>query len=299
MNDFSIISDYRQLPEYNRYLTQQGWKIEYIGTTLLLLRRLPLLGNVLILKRGDPKTPFSEIENLAERYKANLIKLDFDVDQRQSEAKILQEKLIKNGYCLSRLPFCPTKTIKIDVSLDIENLLEQTSSDVRRYLRKNEKSNFLIRRDQTIDNFYPILKQASKIHSYFIPSLSNIKQQWEIFGSNLKTIVGYKDGKVIGGAMVLCQNEQASGIYMAFNDEGLKSHLPYSMMWEAIRVSKDAGCKILDLDGVYDERFKAPVSWKGLSVFKKKFGGKEIEYIGTYVKCRYLPTKLLTTLRLL
>lgn len=86
---------------------------------------------------------------------------------------------------------------------------------------------------------------------------------------------------------------------MAFNGTGLSCHLPYSMMWEAIVVAKEAGCRVLDLDGVYDERFNAPISWKGLSVFKKKFGGVEVEYPGTYVKCRYLPTKILTALKLL
>lgn len=291
--------DYRQLPQYNQYLVGQGWRIEHLGATALLLRRFPIIGTILILKRGDPKTSVEAIEQIVTQHQAALVKLDFDIDYRTPEAETLKTSLLSRGYYLSRLPFCPTKTIKIDVSLPLETLLEQASSDVRRYLRKNEKENFLIRHDQTIDDFYPLLQKASKIHRYFLPSLNNIKKQWEAFGPNLQVITGYKDGQLLGGAMVVCQNAQASGIYMAFNEMGLSCHLPYSMMWEAVVVAKNAGCRVLDLDGVYDERFKAPVSWKGLSVFKKKFGGVEVEYPGTYVKCRFLPTQLLTALKLL
>lgn len=300
MEDYlSVNCDYRQLPQYNQYLVGNGWEVECLGFSTLLRRRFTILGTVLILKRGDPQTPVAAIEELVDRYRVSLVKLDFDVDRQSPPAAVLQKNLVEKGYCLSHLPFCPTKTIKIDLSPDPEKILAQTSGDVRRYLRKNEKENFIIRRNRKIDDFYPILKKASKIRSYFIPSLSNLKKQWEVFGTSLKTLVGYKDGEVIGGAMVLCQNEQAAGIYMAFNDEGLRTHLPYSMMWEAITVSKDSGCRVLDLDGIYDERFDAPRAWKGLSVFKKKFGGREVEYPGTYVKCRYFSTRILTALRLL
>lgn len=291
-------SDYRQTEEYNRYYVRRGWRVEERDGTLFLIKNVPIIGTFIIMKRGSPATPLAAIETLAKQRGAHLIKLDYDLAMSDSAAPALVTALKSSGYLRSRLPFCPTKTIRLDLTLSYPELLARTTEDVRRYLRQNEKEAFEMRHDKTLEEFYPILRQAARANHYLVPNLANFKEHWEAFGAKLKTVLAYQNSVPLGGAMIVCGSNRASGIFMAFTQSGRKSHLPYSLMWETIRMAKDSGCREFDLDGVYDERYRAPAAWKGLSIFKKKFGGRDVEMVGSYVKGRRLPVRLMTILGL-
>ena len=43
------------------------------------------------------------------------------------------------------------------------------------------------------------------------------------------------------------------------------------------------GAKILDFEGIFDERFPNK-KWKGFTHFKKSFAGYEVEYPGAFSK---------------
>ncbi len=291
--------DYRQTREYNDYISKRGWSVEMVGPSLALVRKYPLFGTVIAVNRGDPATSIAEIADWAERRKAMITKLDIDMDIRDRRARELLASFRRFGFVRSHLPLCPTKTIRIDTTLSLVQLLSQTDSDVRRRLRQNERGGFIILRDRSIRELYPILEASSRKKRYYIPRLEEIEQRWQSFGDRLKVFIGYKDGVALGGAILLCHNRRSSGIHMAFTEMGLKCHLPYSIMWESIRLAAESGCELLDLDGIYDERYGEPSAWKGLSAFKSKFGGRSVELIGTFIKCRFLPTRLLAGLKVI
>jgi lipid II:glycine glycyltransferase (peptidoglycan interpeptide bridge formation enzyme) len=60
-----------------------------------------------------------------------------------------------------------------------------------------------------------------------------------------------------------------------------------------MRFLKKKGCKLLDLEGIYDPRNPVTKRWRGFTLFKRGFGGREVEYIGSFVKYPKLWSKIL------
>jgi lipid II:glycine glycyltransferase (peptidoglycan interpeptide bridge formation enzyme) len=47
---------------------------------------------------------------------------------------------------------------------------------------------------------------------------------------------------------------------------------------------KARGCRWLDFDGIYDERYPMTKEWEGFGQFKQGFGGRVVTYLGSYRK---------------
>ncbi len=285
--------DYRQYAEYNNFFGKRGWIVEKINSTFILIRHLPLVGSIIKIQRCDPQIPLQKIDEVAKRHRTLLIKLEPNLTTDDPRTPTILERLKKFGYEESHWALCPTRTVHINLGLDLDKLLAQTKKDVRRYLRKNRGKNFEFRRDKDFEDFYPLLQKAGEAKGYAVPEIEELKLRWEAFGSDMKLLLGYKDGKLLGGSLTFCRDEAAAGIYMATSKEALAQQFSYSLMWESIKLSQEAGCKILDLDGIYDPRYRTHKAWKGLTEFKKKFGGREVEFVGSFTKCRFLPFKIM------
>lgn len=279
-----MVRDYRQYIEYNNFFEKLGWIVEKVNGTFILIRHLPLIGSVIKIQRYDPQIPLSKIDEAAKRHRAFLVKLEPNLETSDPKAPAILEQLKDFGYRNSSWALCPTRTIQIDLRPDLDRLLAQTKKDVRRYLGKNREKNFEFRRDRGLEDFYFLLRKAGKTKGYPVPKIEELKMRWEAFGREMKILLGYRQGKLLGGSLTLCRDEAAAGIYMATSKEGLAQHFSYSLMWESIKLSKEAGCRILDLDGIYDPRYRNRKAWKGLTEFKKKFGGREIEFVGSFTR---------------
>ncbi len=284
--------DYRQSAEYNHFFETKGWAVEKIDETFVLIKHLPLVGSVVKIQRCDPEISLSKVDELAKKHRAFLIKIEPNLETNDPRAPAILERLKNFGYQESGWALCPTKTIHLDLTSDLDEVLAQTKKDVRRYLKRNQEKSFEFRQDKCLEDFYPLLQKAGKAKGYAVPEIKELKSRWEAFGSDLKMLLGYEDGNLLGGSLTICRDEVAAGIYMATSKEGLAEHFPYSLMWESIKLSKEAGCLTLDLDGIYDPRYRLRQSWKGLTEFKKKFGGREIEFVGSFTKVKFLPSHL-------
>ncbi len=74
-------------------------------------------------------------------------------------------------------------------------------------------------------------------------------------------------------------------MYAALTKEGRKIGAAYLTLWEAIKFCQKRGLKYLDLEGIYDERYPGSTkNWKGFTAFKLQWGGKIVEYPGSYSK---------------
>ncbi len=147
--------DYRQYVEYNNFFGKRGWIVEKINGTFILIRHLPLVGSIIKIQRCDPKVSLQKIDRVAKRHRTLLIKLEPNLTTDDPRTPAILERLKKFGYEESRWALCPTRTIHINLGLDLDKLLAQTKKDVRRYLRKNRGKDFEFHRDKYFEDFYP------------------------------------------------------------------------------------------------------------------------------------------------
>ncbi len=91
-----------------------------------------------------------------------------------------------------------------------------------------------------------------------------------------------KSEPILAG-IILLKHDKIMYYYYAFSSkEGQKLFAPYLLVWEGIKLAKKQGCQIFDFEGIEDSRYKSTKSWRGFTHFKKSFGGKEVEYPGSF-----------------
>lgn len=251
------MSDLRQSSQYTRYLKSLNWDHDKIGQNLVFIRRLPLLGSFLRIPRPISLVPFTKIDQLAKKYSAFAAKIDYS----------------------------PAKTLQIDLTPSLQQIKNQMKKDGRYGIRKAEKNNLKIQihpyPSPLISNFISLWHKNALRRGFWIPFGKEIKNLYEAFGKEAYLL--FANHKPLAGALIILHDQTAYYFHAASTKEGRRLSAPYLIIWEAIKLAKQKGCKVFDFEGIYDQRFPIK-SWKGFTHFKKSFGGKEVEYPGPKTK---------------
>ncbi len=144
-----------------------------------------------------------------------------------------------------------------------------------------------------LDAFYPMLQETARRDGFTVSQ----KSHYTRFLSNLVgsfILMAKHDKKPIAGLIGVMW--QGTGIYYYGASFHEQRHLmaPYLLQWEAMRKCQAAGCTRYDLLGIEPEnegsgillrqgfggqvRDQGSGKWKGISEFKRKFGGAVVTY---------------------
>lgn len=312
----SLPTDFRQTPAWCQYFESIRWKSERVGNSYTLIRSLPLIGSIIKLHRPLYPLPLAELEELAKKHRALLVKLELDVGLDELEKTRLQQA----GYRLDRWPLLATKTVRINLTPPAEELLAGFRSDTRYLIRKAARKGVAVitHRGPNLDHqelkvFSNLMHQLAKPGRFTVPTYEGLLVKVKGFGEDLLfTTAGLRSDlppatfgnvagevrtfqaagagsepsysrqashpqQLIAGAVTILHNSTAFLHHLAATPLGRKKFASYAMLWDIIQTAKQAGCTTLDMDGIYDPRDKDRRSWKQFSVFKTKFGGEEIE----------------------
>jgi peptidoglycan pentaglycine glycine transferase (the first glycine) len=166
----------------------------------------------------------------------------------------------------------------IDLSKSEEELWSDVYKSSRRYANGARKRGCTVRDsgESDLEVFYEILAQTAK-RSGFIPrALEAYRAVYRAFAANgnARILIGsLPDGSDVSSKMILTSGGRASQLYGGLTDEGGKARSGHFFEWEAIIRSKAAGAEVFDMWGR---------STPGIAHFKLGFGGKVVEYGGTY-----------------
>lgn len=164
-----------------------------------------------------------------------------------------------------------------------EELLADMRKTTRYLIRRAPKDGVTIEHrndEKAIEDFWK-LYEATAVRENFTPfSKTFVDNEFKEFykTGNADYFFGKADGKYLAGALVVYTESTA------FYHQGASIHtklpVPYALQWEAIREAKKRGCKYYNFWGILQEG-RTPKAWSGLTLFKKGFGGKQIDYIPT------------------
>ncbi len=266
-----IMIDIRQSENYADYLSKIGWIVERIDGINYFIKKFPLIGSIIKIQRPK-KINYKKINSLAKKYRAFQI--------------ILEPKSPIKNYHLSRSPYLPTKTLELDLTQSKEKIFNQFKKDCRLAIRKNSKSTIRSLQIKDIKKFRDAWKKAVGLKRY-VPPLSHLIALKKSFGKNCLMIhrcISVNHNRDGGAGAIFLLSNSVAYYWQAFTDKtGRKKNYQYKIVWEGILWAKKHGAKVFDFEGIYDERFSNK-SWLGFTHFKKSFGGKEIEYPGTFTK---------------
>lgn len=304
--------DIRQSTFYSDYIKSIGWVVEKSGETNVFIRKI---GPISVIKIQRPeKLDISDVNRIVRKYRPLLVKIEPDIalrDPRQTRmtsfwgAERLQN-LQAGGFTLDRWPLLPTKSLVLNLNANLNSL----PKDTRYEIRKAEEKCLSFKTSNDIELFYKLLQETMKIGGWSIPikkEVTNLYRAFQPKNSQLflvhppealdQRLQEVLLQKALGGALVIWSGNTAHYMYAALTKEGRELGAAYFLLWNVIEFCQSKKLKYLDLEGIHDERYpKQTKHWQGFTKFKQGWGGKVVEYPGSFTKYANPFVKLLFSL---
>lgn len=164
-----------------------------------------------------------------------------------------------------------------------EQLLADMRKTTRYLIRRAPKDGVVIEQrtdEQAIEDFWKLYEITATRESFTPFSKAFVDSEFKEFfrTGNAEYFFGKVNGEYLAGALVVYTKSTA------FYHQGASRHtkypVPYALQWEAIKAAKRRDCTRYNFWGILQEG-RTPKAWSGLTLFKKGFGGKQIDYIPT------------------
>lgn len=292
--------DARQFPQWGKYMSQIGWKVEKIKGRQIFIRQVPWLGfSVIKFQRPKNPIPFTELEGLVNKYHTWMTIIEPDLPGFN------HQELIQHGFQEDlSMSMSETATIKINLKQNIDALWKSFSENARRNIKKAQNNHLTVKKislkdatsDQNFKQFFTLLVQLAQSKKFYIPSYQEFYKKMLSFQKTSVLFFAYSQGENQPVAALWLGFHHKTAVYMhiGINDQGYSLLANYLLAWEAIRAAKNLGFTEFDFEGIYDERFpKIRKTWAGFTEFKKRFHGQIINYPKPYVKCYNFLFKLI------
>ncbi|MBM3283043.1 peptidoglycan bridge formation glycyltransferase FemA/FemB family protein [Candidatus Gottesmanbacteria bacterium] len=167
----------------------------------------------------------------------------------------------------------------LDLDKDKEIILGSMRKTTRYLIRQAEKIGVRIVRSTNVKDLdkFLILYRKTASRQQFVPHKGIFEEFTEFLADGqILLFSGFYKEELLAAALIIFYNNQA--IY--HHSASTESKIPVNnlLIWEAILEAKKRGKKMFNFWGIAPEE-KQRHPWRGLTQFKKGFGGREIEYL--------------------
>ena len=193
------------------------------------------------------------------------------------------------GFRKSRFNVQPRKTLILDLSKSAEDLLEEMHSKTRYNIRISRKKGVTIRGwpgssgAERFGIFWRLMRETAGRDKIRLFPENHYRRVFEIFGqsglSELYTaeyVSPENVNEILASILAVRWGETAVYLYGASASRYQNLMASSLIHWEAILDAKIKGLEHYDFWGIDEKK------WPGLTRFKKGFGGKEVEYVGSW-----------------
>jgi lipid II:glycine glycyltransferase (peptidoglycan interpeptide bridge formation enzyme) len=287
--------DIRQSSLWAKYLEELGWQAyQLTSDSFAFSKKIPFFGTIIKIPRVPLPLPLKQIEILASEKDVFLIKLEPLIESGEPNLGNVLSLLKTGGYLQDRWALSPTRTIQIDLTQSEDELLKSMEKDTRYNVRLASRRGVLVKQTSNFNEFKELYFDTAR-RKRFWPAKKELDALWRVFfKKKAATILTacYKR-KALASTLLLFHKKRGYYYHAASDEKHREVMAPYLLLWEAMKFFKNQGYKVLDLEGIYDPRSPVTKKWKGFTLFKKGFGGREVEYIGSFVKYPKLWSKIL------
>ncbi len=219
------------------------------------------------------------LKNLAKEQKSMFVKIE---PQNDAVTELLHTggmKLKKSSKVIQA-----NKTIILDLGRSEEELLAGMHPKTRYNIRVAEKHGVMVRPGSDIDMFWELLEKTTERQGFSAHTKQYYKKLFEFFcsddesknGIRAELLFAYYDGEPIAGALELTHGNTCYYLHGGSDYTYRQVMAPYALHWRAIKIMNERGCAHYDFGG------SETVKWPGVTRFKLGFGGRQIEYPGSF-----------------
>lgn len=292
--------------EFQISIGRKGWRFDDgIIRANIIQHDIPFSKNYLYVPHGpeiDLNSISGGIRNELEKfmtYLRNLAKDNKSIHVKMEPlSDSVAELLVPLGFRKSKKEIQPSRSILVDLSKPEEDLLAHIHHKTR-YNIKVAKRNINTEEGINIDQFWSLIQKTAKRDRFH----THTKEYYQ------KLVDFFSDGREISMSMIIAKNNNrpvAAMLALIYKDSVYYIHgasdyqfrslmAPYALHWHAMRKYKNMGLKYYDFWGINS------LKWPGVTRFKLGWGGREIEYPGSFdlsvSKFWYLAYKTINKIR--
>jgi lipid II:glycine glycyltransferase (peptidoglycan interpeptide bridge formation enzyme) len=180
----------------------------------------------------------------------------------------------------------PAKTLILDLKKDETKLLDEMSQKTRYNIRLAEKKGVEIRFGSAADwpEFRRLLRLTGardgfRLHGekhYQSLIADSVKADSAENNDGIKLFFARYQGKNIAVGLFSFWGGRGSYLHGASDNEYRNVMAPHLLQWAAIKAARASGCTAYDFCGIDEKK------WPGVTRFKRGFGGKVLEFPGTF-----------------
>ena len=252
--------------------------------TFLAIKKQTKFGNYLYLPYG-PYTPtkngakmaYKALEALALSKNITFIRIE---PQSSNTAEFWRN--LKNAQKSRNLS--PEETWVLDLTPELDEIYQNMKQNTRNLCKNYAKKGISVK---ISDNKQRDIKILAKFHREIakmrkIGAFSEKYLKIEATQPFATLYIAYFENKPIAASLFF--DHESTRFYMQSASDKNFHKLPatYAILNEAIKDAKKKGLKNFDFWGIAPENAPKNHPWAGFTSFKKSFGGKEVDYLGTY-----------------
>ena len=279
----------------NEVIISRNEKGEIVGALSVLIRNVPIWGNLLYASRGPTCDIHDEtvlndlmagLRELGKKYKAFTIKWEPDI---KSDDTKFREIVTKAGFKIKddakdfSEGIQPRYVFRLDIKDKTEDEIFSAFHSKTRYnVRLATKKGVEIREGtkEDLKDFTRIMEITGKRDNFLTRPLSYFEKMYdELAPEHLKLMMAYYEGKPISGILDIIYGNKIWYLYGASSNEHRNLMPNYLLQWEMIKYSIEHKKDMYDFRGVVGIVDESHPQY-GLYRFKKGFNAEFTEFIG-------------------
>jgi peptidoglycan pentaglycine glycine transferase (the first glycine) len=184
----------------------------------------------------------------------------------------------------------PSSTILVDLDVFEDELLKRMHEKTRYNIRVAAKHGVTVRlaKDpKDVEAFLDLAEETAKRDGFVQYPRQYLKDTYSILHANGQAEIRLAEyqGKILSANMEMLFGDTVTYLHGASSSENRNVMAPFALHWEALREAKARGYRLYDFWGANPE-FKSMYyykpSWEGITRFKRGFGGRQVDLVGTW-----------------
>lgn len=225
---------------------------------------------------------FEEIKKIAISQSAIFIRFR----PQEIDSEMLRTQVKKIGSVASQMHLTADLTLQLDLTNSEEQILQQMRKNTRYSIKKAEKDGIKIvfsRDKNDIKEFFNHQEELARRHKFVPFSYEFLMNQFSAFIEDEQVILihSFKDEQLLATAFIIFYNGEAVYHYGISTVENGKLPGSYACQWAAIKEAKNRGMARYNFWGIAPENENSH-RFSGVSLFKRGFGGEEIQYLPSH-----------------
>jgi peptidoglycan pentaglycine glycine transferase (the first glycine) len=177
----------------------------------------------------------------------------------------------------------------VDLQPNEVDILNAFDKDTRNLVRRAAKEGVTVEAFTGADDvkavrtFHNMYMTTSERAQFAPRPWDQFQRMWKIMApiGMAKVYLARSDDQVMAGNVVLMLGQRANQLWAASRRDTHKKFATYALQWAAMQDLKAQGMTHYDMWGIAASNDPTH-PWAGLSLFKKGFSGKRVDYIGDY-----------------